>query len=318
MRRKKAVRGFTLVELLVVIAIIAMLVTLLLPAVQAAREAARRAQCQNNLRQIGLALHNYHGAVGRLPYGSPTCCGGPPTNGHVWTTSILPFIEEQGLYDQFDWSGHVKDARHATLVQTVIPVYICPSGSRASNPVFDDRFARDNPNPALGLWYTGSMGPTTPDSCALCPAGLQTPGKDNWCCQGNNWGTNSGNGYPEGNSVGMFGRHARPVVTFQKVTDGLSKTIMVGETLPEECSFFTAFSINFNISPTTIPLNFHWSDEGKGQDWWLTSGFKSFHQGGANLCLGDASVRFFEEGIDHRVYSAMGTRAGEEVVHAQP
>lgn len=114
----------------------------------------------------------------------------------------------------------------------------------------------------------------------------------------------------------MFGRHARPEVSFKKVSDGLSKTLMVGETLPEECSFFSLYSMNFNVSPTTIPLNFHFSDEGEGRDWWLTSGFKSEHEGGANLCLGDGSVRFFQEGIDHQVYSAMGTRAGNEALTA--
>lgn len=309
-------RAFTLVELLVVIAIIAMLVTLLLPAVQAAREAARRAQCQNNLRQIGIGLHNYHSAIGKLPYGSPTCCTGTATNGNVWTTSIFPFLEEQSLYDSFDWTKNLRDPQHAQLVRQPVALFICPSGPRASNPVFEDRFANHNVNPAAGTWYTASMGPTIPDRCTLCPANLQTPSPDNWCCQGNNFGTNAGNGYPEGNSVGMFGRHALPEVSWKKVEDGLSKTLMVGETLPEECSFFSLFSMNFNVSPTTIPLNFHFSDEGQGQSWWLTSGFKSEHGGGANLGLGDGSVRFFQEGIDHQVYSAMGTRAGHEVLSA--
>jgi len=301
---------------LVVIAIIAMLVTLLLPAVQAAREAARRSNCQNNLRQISLALHNYHGAHTRLPYGSPTCCTGEPTNGHIWTTSIFPFLEEQSLHDAFDWNANLRDPKHAELVKTPVSIFICPSGGRASSPVFDDRFASHNVNPAAGLWYTASMGPTIPDRCTLCPAHLQDPSPDNWCCQGNNFGTNEGNGYKEGNSVGMFGRHALPKVNFGKVSDGLSKTLMVGETLPEECSFFSLFSMNFNVSPTTIPLNFRHSDEGKGQDWWLTSGYKSEHPGGASLGLGDGSVRFFEEGIDHQVYSAMGTRAGNEALTA--
>jgi prepilin-type processing-associated H-X9-DG protein len=229
---------------------------------------------------------------------------------------ILPFLEEQSLYDAFDWTGHIKDAKHALLFQTVIPPYICPSGGRAGNPIFDDRFERDNPNPALGLWYTACMGPTMPDYCTLCPPDLQNPSPDNWCCQGWNFGTNSGRGYNDGNSVGLFGRHRLPVVSWKKVTDGLSKTLMVGETLPEECSFISAFSINFNVSPTTIPLNFHWNDEGQGRDWWLTSGYKSEHTGGANLCMADGSVKFHEEGIDHRLYSAMGTRAGEEVVNA--
>ncbi len=309
--------AFTLVELLVVIAIIAMLVTLLLPAVQAAREAARRSACQNHLKQIGLALHNYHTAQGKLPYGSPTCCTGPATNGHIWTTSIFPFLEEQTLHDQFDWDANLKDPKHSELVKIPVSVYICPSGGRAGNPVFEDRFVAHNVNPAAGLWYTACMGPTIPDRCSLCPPDLQTPSPDNWCCQGSNFGTNAGNDYPEGNSVGMFGRHARPEVSWKKVVDGLSKTIMVGETLPEECSFFSLYAMNFNVTPTTIPLNFRFSDEGEGRDWWLTSGYKSEHEGGANLCLGDGSVRFFEQGIDHQVYSAMGTRAGQEALSGQ-
>ena len=257
MTEKKSRFGFTLVELLVVIAIIAMLVTLLLPAVQAAREAARRTQCSNNLRQIGLGLHNYHSAIGKLPYATKGCCGAPATNGNVWTTSIFPFVEEQSLYDQFDWSLNLRDPVHASLVAQPVSLFICPSGPRASNPVFGDRFAAHNANPAAGLWYTASMGPTMPDRCTLCPSNLQNPSKDNWCCQGNNFGTNAGNDYPEGNSVGMFGRHQLPEVSWKKVTDGLSKTIMVGESLPEECSFFSLYSTNFNVSPTTIPLNFN-------------------------------------------------------------
>jgi prepilin-type N-terminal cleavage/methylation domain-containing protein len=308
--------AFTLVELLVVIAIIGVLVALLLPAVQAAREAARRTECTNNLRQLGLAMHNYHDAHGSLPYGSPTCCAGPPTNGGVWSSMILPFFEEQTLYDQFDWRGHIKDARHRELVQSVIPTYICPSSPRASSPIFDDRFTRDNPNPAMGLWYTASMGPTTPDNCALCPAGLGDPRPGNWCCQGWNWGTQAGGGYDEGSSVGMFGRHHKPSTKFKDVADGLSRTIMLGETLPEECTFISAFSINFNVSSTSIPLNTRISDGGQAVDWWLTSGFKSEHPGGAHLLLGDTSVKFFAESIDHRIYCHMGTRAGGEVHEA--
>ena len=177
-------------------------------------------------------MHNYHGAHQALPYGSPTCCTGPAVNGGIWLTMILPYLEEQAFYDQFNWDGNLRDAQHAALVRTPMSAYICPSGPRASQPVFEDRFAAHNVNPAAGTWYTASMGPTIPDQCPLCPPGLQSPSDDNWCCQGNNFGTNAGNGYPEGNGVGMFSRHHIPRVAFKDVVDGLSKTLMVGETLP--------------------------------------------------------------------------------------
>lgn len=314
--------GFTLVELLVVIAIIGVLVALLLPAVQAARESARRSQCSNNLRQIAIALQNYHSSHNVLPYGSPECC---TPNGGNWLTMLFPYIEEQTLSDQFDWNGNVREIKHAKLVQQVVPVYICPSSPRAGTPVFDDRVEVHNPNPAFGTWYTGCMGPTQPDQCPLCPPDLQTPSPTNWCCQGNNFGTNAGNGYPEGNGVGMFSRHRVPRVSFKDVVDGLSKTLMVGETLPEQCAYISTFAMNFNVSTTAIPLNTHATDQNpiseksdkNGRDWWLTSGFKSEHPGGAHIALGDASVRFFPEQIDHKTYSNLGTRAGEEPVSVE-
>ena len=109
--------AFTLVELLVVITIIGILIALLLPAVQAAREAARRMQCANNLKQIALALHGYHEVHGSLPYAAGSCCyGNPEAAGGIWTTMILPQLEQQGLYNQIDFNEvHERpagDGRH--------------------------------------------------------------------------------------------------------------------------------------------------------------------------------------------------------------
>jgi prepilin-type processing-associated H-X9-DG protein len=300
------------VELLVVIAIIAMLVTLLLPAVNAAREAARRTQCSNNLKQIGLAMTAFHDANGRLPYAVSTCCS---PAGEIWTTFIMPFMEEQALHDQFDFTKQFSHSRNQALVSHVISTFICPSGDRVSNPVFADRHSHNTPF-ALGLWYPVSMGPThdgtsTNDGCVFCADRI--PKNGNWCCQGWNCGTNAGLTYPEGNSVGMFGRHMKPKVSFNRVTDGLSKTIMNGESLPSQCLFLSAFSTNFTTFRTGIPINtlVEPGDEGR---WQWACGFKSRHPGGAYFVMGDGSVPFYSETIDFKLFNNLGTRAGNEPV----
>jgi prepilin-type N-terminal cleavage/methylation domain-containing protein len=304
---RKHVSGFTLVELLVVIAIIGILVALLLPAVQMARESARRSACVNNLHQIGVALITYHDSQGRLPAGSQDCCSVPGT---IWTTSIFPYLEEQAAYDALDFNLPFNHRDNQQAVQQVVETFICPSSPRAGTPIFDDRFTH-NPRVAAGTWYTACMGPTMPDACPFCPAG-DKPSGDNYCCQGNNFGTQAGNGYGPGSSVGMFGRFREPVVDFARVTDGTTKTIMCGETLPEECVFFSLYATNFVVTTTTIPLNSRISDHGRGERWWETSGYKSEHPGGAQLLMGDGSVHFVGETIDYRIYNELGTRAGNE------
>jgi prepilin-type processing-associated H-X9-DG protein len=155
------------------------------------------------------------------------------------------------------------------------------------------------------------MGPTDPDYCAFCPD--SNPAAGNWCCQGSNYGTLPGHGYGWGSTVGMFGRY-KTVVKFRDVKDGLSNTIMNGETLPKQCSFLSAFAVNFNISPTNIPLNTFESNDGGVSLWWRACGFKSRHPGGANILLADGTVHFLGETIDFRIFNALGTRDGGEVV----
>ena len=303
-------RGFTLVELLVVIAIIAMLVTLLLPAVQAARQAARRTQCKNNMRQIGLGIHNFESATSEQPKYHDTS---DPYNwskaGPTWTMAILPFVEEQAAYDLFNFRETLRSPANAVATQQLVSIYVCPSAEGASNPIFADRAdaGGNNPNPALGLFYPVSMGPTEPDACHFCPVGT-TGAQGNYCCQGRNYGTRKLSGDPGPSSTGMCGRY-NDSRRFSQITDGLSKTIMVGETLPAQCAYGGAFAPNFSLAGTSIPLNtFETCPQPPGCHN-RGCGFKSEHQGGANFVMGDNSVHFLSEDIDYRVYNFLGTRA---------
>ena len=263
-------------------------------------------------------MHNYHGAHNSLPYAcasaSPANYSGTPSlsaKGGVWTTMILPYIEMSGLYGQIDFNKHVQELP-TSVVTTVIPMYVCPSDPSANHPVMSDRYSYCNPPVAMALWYAGSMGPTQPDQCSYCSK--LTPSPINYCCQGNDWGELAGNGYGAGNSVGMFGRYHNPI-SFDMVTDGLSNTLLLGETLPEQCTFFSAFAVNFNIATTEIPLNTMETDAtAPGTSWWRTSGFKSLHAGGANFAMADGSITFLSETIDYKLYNNLGTRAGGEMV----
>src|SRR3712207_6392352 len=129
MRKHLSRTGFTLIELLVVIAIIAILIALLVPAVQKVRDAAARAQCQNNLKQIGVALHNYHDANKTFPAGGhsvPPAASINDQDGLNWAIEILPYIEQQALFNQYDKAKRNSDAANNPVCMTPVPTYICP------------------------------------------------------------------------------------------------------------------------------------------------------------------------------------------------
>jgi len=207
-------RGFTLVELLVVIAIIGVLVALLLPAVQSAREAARRAQCVAQLKQVGLAMHNYEATSGRLPIGTYGCCWG------TWQVSILPYIEQQALFDLYHMEhkfGLPKDdARYSNalnlpVTKTRLKVLTCPSDT---NP---QRTANQ------GITYHNyvvNYGNTIYDQTTF------------------NGVTFLGAPFFEVKSV----NDQRPGVRFAEITDGLSNTIMVAETVQGQAGDLRGFS----------------------------------------------------------------------------
>jgi prepilin-type N-terminal cleavage/methylation domain-containing protein/prepilin-type processing-associated H-X9-DG protein len=318
MDRRRARSAFTLVELLVVIAIIGVLVALLLPAVQAAREAARRSQCTNNLKQNVLAILNFHDVKKHQPqYHAAIRPATTPYNysqpGPVWTVLILPFMEQQALYNRFDKTVTMNDRRNSQQnafqpdppVRHIVGNYVCPSAESAGQPVFDRRNDAGgfNPEPALGLYYAASMGPTEPDECRFCTQASMRP----LCCQAADYGTSNDS------STGMWGR-SDGIRMFKEVTDGLSNTFFLGETLPEQCVYQGAWAVNFSLAGTQIPLNtFEICAQPPGCHQ-LGCGFKSAHPGGAHFAFGDGRVVFVSEAIDYLVYNALGTRAGDETV----
>jgi prepilin-type N-terminal cleavage/methylation domain-containing protein/prepilin-type processing-associated H-X9-DG protein len=304
MSRSRTRHGFTLIELLVVIAILALLIGLLLPAVQRVRESASRTTCQNNLKQLALAVHNFHDAVGHFPtshspWPEPTTPRGPFT-GRSWILESLPFLEQEALYQRleptrvgnfFDDEG-LRSPATRPLLAAQIPLLHCPSDMSSRDPVVA-RCQYQLVGIAVELTnYKGVLGDTR-------VGGLQSsfdgPVPD---CHWRN------------RCNGVFYRNNyQDLPRIQSVKDGTSNTLLIGEDLPELNFHSAAFYANGDYSSCHVPLN-HLPDPYRWPD---AIGFRSRHPNGANFAWVDGSVRFVSKSIDHAQYRAACTKAGGEV-----
>jgi len=338
LRERVAPKGFTLVELLVVIAIIGILIALLLPAVQAAREAARRGQCLNNLKQLALGCLNFESTKGAFPRGNAVSGTFPDGDNTSWMFQALAYTEQSSLYQQVVATGSLANAVSQGVLPARTPLARCPSDGWQ---LTDARLHN----------YVGCTGP----QCNNPPGGCDSPFQLH--CNGQvgsgvdappalvppthvGYGPSASWGNTDDPSLvrGMFSRGGAKIRVCD-VTDGTSNTLLLGEILVEFCEFQrynsttgqdpgwaggnsvaqgqTIQPINWRIDSvpvSTSPPN-PWSCSACTGDpnhclwnWSVTWGFKSRHPGGVNFVLVDGSVRFVSETINHETYQYLGCR----------
>jgi prepilin-type N-terminal cleavage/methylation domain-containing protein/prepilin-type processing-associated H-X9-DG protein len=292
-------RAFTLIELLVVIAIITVLIGLLLPAVQKVRDAAARSSCQNNLKQIGLALQNYHDVNRQFPPGYTSGVGpsGEDTGpGWGWAAFILPYMEQQPLFSQINLSVPIESSQHAAVRTVIVKPYLCPS---------------DTAPLTFPVGPASANGQLTSTTCQLAPAsytgnfGVSEPGVD---------------------GEGVFFRNSR--VRIGDITDGTSQTILAGErsyrysqtTWVGTVTGTKAVPSPGSPLPVEVdePANFVLSHVGEmaagASRPYEINNYSSNHTGGAMFVFADGHVRFLTGDTDYSTLKALSTRNGGETI----
>jgi prepilin-type N-terminal cleavage/methylation domain-containing protein/prepilin-type processing-associated H-X9-DG protein len=339
-------RGFTLIELLVVIAIIAVLIALLLPAVQAAREAARRIQCVNNLKQIGLAVHNYHDSMNTLPPGCAVTfnkAGNPYFNGWGITARILPFMEGQNKFDAANFSLANETPQNDTVMRTATSTFLCPSDGQNTTIFIDDGQPRNNTNYGFnrGDWYVwgglvlGAL-PTSPfrtNSCVgmsavidglsntIFAAEVKTHTPYLLNCSGLSYAPVSATPMPgpnaNPNSVAHYTNcggsiaELRPDSGHSEWEDG--NTSQAGFTFAWPPNKVTPGSFGGTFVRDTDLIAIR---EENGGPTFAAITARSFHPGGVNVMMGDGSCRFVKSTVDGSTWRALGTISNGEVISA--
>jgi prepilin-type N-terminal cleavage/methylation domain-containing protein len=318
--------GFTLVELLVVIAIIGILIALLLPAVQAARDAARRSQCVNNLKQIGVAMHNYAEAKSSFAPGTISdgpCCG---TLSHItWPISILPFVEQGPLSAQYNYDLHSEHPSNAFVRTQIVPVYACPADSVAGQLLIPESGPANDLRPQIQYRtssYRGMGGVGWRFASESVPFRRQWDSSD---VLSNTGAKIPANITPLRGALHWIGKVKNvseySTVKMRDVRDGLSNTLLVGEyttaTSPRRTSFWAYSYTSFALSASTPEGRTLIADYAKcvslGDSNPCKRAWGSFHAGRViQFVKCDGSVSGLSPAINPSVYTSLATIAGSE------
>lgn len=328
--------GFTLIELLVVIAIIAILIALLLPAVQQAREAARRSTCKNNLKQLGLALHNFHDVYDHFPPGAQyTVCPASNSNctsgyirGTTWLVFILPMIDQTPIYEQYDFDQSYSAEVNNIVGNYKVPIFYCPSGQDPDNSSGRSVNGSERTNDGTynySTHYYGIMGPN-----------LRNGDPQTFTYKGRNYqwrvGGSTGNGaYATDGLLGQYRDQPGSITTkfytgFDSCLDGSSNILIVGErskthvpginpvTLTNQANDWRSWVRGNNggsgaTKNIAFPIN---STDYYGGNNFNDISMGSNHTGGAQFLLADGHVIFLSENIDFDLYLTLSTRASGE------